>query len=190
MVGQPSAQLESSGTGNTLDKDQESAFDISEYLLLHHNYAAKPPGYTTKRKTTIAKHKYKAIKPKSDILNTTCKTIENNTLSPNLLGNDSIQNANETNIVTLLMDDIDIGEPIIEITTTEEFESSEPIPDYNSEGNNEEQFDLLNVPSVTIGNRSPMSSCGSDYGYESLDSPCSVQDLWDQSITELFPSLL
>ncbi|CAG9865165.1 unnamed protein product [Phyllotreta striolata] len=44
----------------------------------------------------------------------------------------------------------------------------------------------------SVGVPSPMSSTNeSDKGYESLDSPHSLadEDLWDQSITELFPSL-
>lgn len=192
MVGQPSAQLESNRTGDkSLKDDDESDFNISEYLLLHHNYAAKPPATEKNiqrklRPSTTLKQKYKPIRPKSDILNTE-HVIKTNSLSRPVVQSAETESCSRTTTpVTLIVGEFET-EPVIEITS----ESVIPENSINDCVVFEEQFDLLSVPAAeSVGSRSPMSSCGSDYGYESLGSPCSEQSAWDQSITELFPSLL
>lgn len=163
--------------------------DISEYLLLHHNYAAKPPSITKKSKETRIRNKYKAIRPKTNLLSTDKVTVA----SPVIITDTSeiiYGNIDEnTNVVTVLVDSIPVDEVVTEIVTTDSGsdESWLSPADVNIDNNN-----TLNVPSpTTFGNSSPISSSSSDYGYESLDSPCgSIEDIWDQSVSELFPSLL
>lgn len=111
--------------------------DISEYLLLHHNYCARKP---------TTKSKLKPIRPKPTT----------NTKKP-------------LTIHVETCDDVDI----------------DPMQVQNDE--------CLSIPTAEFKNMaSPSSNSGSDYGYESLDSPNSSTDdiYWDESVTELFPSLL
>lgn len=171
-MGQTPTQLESGGhEGLEVRGSEQSAppqdaenVDISEYLLLHHNYAAKPPS-VSKANTTSTKRKYKAIKPKRDILETAAASV--GIISPAVVD----QNAN---VITLLVDDSSVTTIAPESLTVET------------------EYNRLCVPTTqAIGSTSPMSSI-SDRGYESLDSPVSIseEDIWDASVSELFPSLM
>lgn len=144
--------------------------DISEYLLLHHNYAAKPPVDKPKK----AKYSYqrnkklKNIKPKHNKSSIEQPVID----SQNEVIFGTLDES--TNVVRILVDNN--GIPV----TEEAFQRLESEVESN-----------LIVPSPATKCLSPMSCSDSDRGYESLDSPVSLpEDVWDQSISELFPSLL
>ncbi|KAJ8930725.1 hypothetical protein NQ314_016454 [Rhamnusium bicolor] len=193
MVGPPSTKLESHGCEMLTDDKKSLENDISEYLLLHHNYAAKPPKCTKKSKSPLTKSKLKAIKPKknTNILNTSKLAIDNDTpviLTENSVVNGKIYGSYDENMncVTIIIDEngIPIDEAVTEVVTTEGSETiaaEDHVPDNT----------MLTVPSQIWGNASPMSTSSSDHGYESLDSPNSLleMDIWDQSVSELFPSL-
>jgi len=105
-----------------------------------------------------------------------------------------------TNCITIIVNDdsLHLGEAVTEITTTdeeEEDEISETCPDQtivlNGETNNVE---TLQLPCKSISEDGLSPAYSSDYGYESFDSPHSVDeieiDVWDKSVSELFPMLL
>lgn len=190
MVGQSSTKLEPSSGNEVLDDKSFLERDISEYLLLHHNYAAKPPASTKKPKetTTRRRNKYKAIRPKTNLLSTDNSALNSPVIIPDanevIYGNidDNI------NVVTVFVDSIPISEAVTEVVTTE---SGSNEINLSSPADVSIDNSTLSVPSHTIGNASPMSCSSSDYGYESLDSPNgSIEDIWDQSVSELFPSLM
>lgn len=184
MVGPSSKQLESSVCTSIKPKtDDPLERDISQFLLLHHDYAAKPQEEKPVRKPTRvnAKSKLKKIRPKV--------TKEATTLVPN---NEEVLYGTydeKTNCLTIIVNDdnLRLGEAVTEVATVPE---SEVLGQY------------LTVPGVTnLNPSSPGSnirSDSSDCGYESLDSPHSVMtestekevDIWDESVSELFPSLI
>ncbi|KAK5645493.1 hypothetical protein RI129_006793 [Pyrocoelia pectoralis] len=82
-----------------------------------------------------------------------------------------------TNCITIIMGDssLRLSEAVTEVVTT-----------VNNELNvNEDNCEMLDV-------KNQYSPYNSDGGYESLDSPHSMEepDIWDQSVSELFPTLL
>ncbi|XP_072381895.1 LOW QUALITY PROTEIN: uncharacterized protein Xbp1 [Diabrotica undecimpunctata] len=200
MVGKTSTELESSGcTTNT--KSLES--DISEYLLLHHNYAAKPPlDDTLNAKSPISRiKKLKTIKPKRKIVNTKPVIPESDVVYGTL---DEV-----SNVVTIIVDSN--GVPMTEealqrlenreeetqltvplpLATQSELVTPLPVAESKRASSSYVAESNLTVPTAMLECLSPMSCSDSDRGYESLDSPISLpEDLWDQSISELFPSLL
>lgn len=193
MVGTPPEQLESSGSG-VLGKEGTSVEqDISEYLLLHHNYAKTekkpppPPVTAPCRKARVNTKKFKLIRPKIKSTSTKSKIAVKTTkpfLQPenNNLPEDSIEflvNADGTLLNEIIVVDDNI---------TQSSDSSPLLFDPNLpiiiETNNNNS---LSVPLLS----EPSSSPRSDLGYESLDSPVSNSDLdnWDPCVSELFPSL-
>uniref|UniRef100_A0A6P7GJS1 X-box-binding protein 1 n=1 Tax=Diabrotica virgifera virgifera TaxID=50390 RepID=A0A6P7GJS1_DIAVI len=200
MVGKTSTELESSGcTTNT--KSLES--DISEYLLLHHNYAAKPPlDDTLKTKSPINRNrKLKTIKPKRKIVTTKPVVPESDVVYGTL---DEV-----SNVVTIIVDSngvpmteealqrLENREEETQLTvplppvTQGELVTPLPVAESNRSTSSSVAESHLTVPTAMLECLSPMSCSDSDRGYESLDSPISLpEDLWDQSISELFPSLL
>ncbi|CAG9831144.1 unnamed protein product [Diabrotica balteata] len=200
MVGKTSTELESSGCA-TNTKSLES--DISEYLLLHHNYAAKPPlDDTLNAKSPISRiRKLKTIKPKRKIVNTKPVIPESDVVYGTL---DEV-----SNVVTIIVDSN--GVPMTEealqrlenreeetqltvplpLATQSELVTSLPVAESKRASSSYVAESNLTVPTAMLECLSPMSCSDSDRGYESLDSPISLpEDLWDQSISELFPSLL
>ncbi|KAG5886540.1 hypothetical protein JTB14_002037 [Gonioctena quinquepunctata] len=187
VVGQTPTQLEPSGCDMlTSKKSLES--DISKYLLLHHNYAAKPPESTKKSKTHSTRNRFKAIRPKSKILEVSNSIAETKNENLTVVAEGSVlvgENEEifygtldeDTNIVTIYVDSDNVPtETVAEIVAMETDETS-----------NE---NTLTIPQQSTECPSPLSCSGSDKGYESLDSPSSIQDdVWDQSFSELFPSL-
>lgn len=179
VVGTPSKQLESSRTKVLDNKSLEQ--DISEYLLLHHNYAKMPPKESKirLRKTPGSIRKLKNICPKVETkVKSTVKP--NNLFENHVKLQESNQNKEATygNAITILVDQdsTPLNEVIIDNST---LNTNIPLViDTNSS---------LTVPKLDSGNLSPKS----DLGYESLDSPVSNSDIdqWAQSVTELFPSL-
>lgn len=199
VVGPTSEKLESSGC-TVLSSDQKSLEnDISEYLLLHHNYAAKPPSDCTKKSKTLGtKNKFKRIRPKvnSTILDTNKLAVDVKTPmiiaeNSNLINQEIVYGTfnEDTNCVMIFVDDngVPISEAVTEIVTGESNESMALDENDITVDNT-----MLTIPTQVLGNVSPRSSSGSDYGYESLDSPNSLpeMDIWDQSVSELFPSLI
>lgn len=157
VVGQAPEIVESDRRPVLDDKRKTLENDISEYLLLHHNYAAKPP----KQTRTPGRRKLKAIRPKVD------KLAELNT--PVI---------------------IDEGSSDVLYTFGSDPQSVTIVVD-STEENAALADSFLAVPSTVSGDASPRSISSSDNGYESLDSPQSVPelDIWDQSMSELFPNL-
>jgi len=176
VVGPAPKQLESSGSIGIV-KTEEAA-DLSEFLLLHHDYVSKT-GPTQKPRTAkrTAGRKYKRIKPKVEESSLEVKTEPADTASSEMLYGTYDET---TNCITIFVDDDDddnvqLEEATMEIATTQQNVSN----DHN----------YLKVPQA---DEAGFKSSSSDCGYESLGSPnslCDV-DLWDQSVSELFPSLL
>lgn len=177
MVGQTSEQLESDGSNGLNDRKLRE--EIAPYLLLHHNYAAKPIDVIVKNKlpnkghrkskTNVKtnKRKLKEIRPKTEI---NCEEIV-------LTDNDIDMDLDGDNFITIIVQD----------DLTDETDINEIVIEDNSDTVNE---NLLNVPSPKY-----CSSISSDGGYESYDSPLSLNDndssdIWDPCVGELFPSLI
>lgn len=193
MVGTSPKQLESSVCKRLTEQEQLDPLkeDISQYLLLHHDYAAKPE---SEPKCTRSNKKLKTIKPKAhrkenltDVIIPAVQTEEQQQNQEVLYGTYDAA----TNSITILVngEPTPLTEPITEVITT--------IPETTAS-----QF--LTVPDSTtiVDPVSPASESGirsdsSDCGYESYDSPRSAGEtdveMWDESISqlsELFPSLI
>ncbi|XP_018562260.1 LOW QUALITY PROTEIN: uncharacterized protein LOC108904264 [Anoplophora glabripennis] len=192
VVGTASTELESDG-GDVLNDNRKSLEkDISEYLLLHHNYAAKPPTQNA-RKPKTNRRKLKAIRPKvnTNVLDRNRLAVDLNT--PVIIAENDVSSSDilygtyseDSNSVTIIVDGngIPISEAVTEIVSKDNQDASDDT--VAAVDNN-----FLSVPTI-LGNVSPRSTSSSDNGYESLDSPQSLSDLdiWDQSVSELFPSL-
>ncbi|XP_044265648.1 LOW QUALITY PROTEIN: uncharacterized protein LOC123011972 [Tribolium madens] len=148
VVGAPPEQLESDGS-EVLNENQDPLIkDISQYLLLHHNYSARPP---TEENQKAPRH------------TSTTRVKKLDKLAPDVVYGTYDES---TNCITIIVDDegVGCGSPL---TSTEDEEH-------------------LTVE-TSVGGVSPRSSSSSDCGYESLGSP---ESLWDDSVSELFPSLL
>jgi len=182
MVGPTSKQLESS-RGEGLEEPKEitaAEQDISEYLLLHHNYAKVRPREITPAKTSHpstarkSNHKCKPKSKKSTPPAVIVQPVPDLSLQLETSQNDVMYGTfdEKTNTITILVDNVPMNEVVLENTET-------PALDPSS---------CLTAPeSSSEGGLSPRS----DLGYESLDSPAHVSDFdsWDSSVTELFPSL-
>lgn len=173
MVGTASEVLEPGRSKKLEDSKSKSTLerDISEYLLLHHNYAKSRPTGKSKStsrctKSTPSIRKLKTIRPKHR------KIVQMPVESEVLYG--TLQP------VTILINEDSI--PLNEVVIGDDFAVL-------SQGNTpQNESTLLTVPRHDQGDLSPKS----DLGYESIDSPqsCSDVDQWDQSVSELFPSLI
>nr|XP_973680.3 PREDICTED: LOW QUALITY PROTEIN: uncharacterized protein LOC662495 [Tribolium castaneum] len=153
VVGPAPEQLEPDGSEVLSEKQDPLIKDISQYLLLHHNYSARPP----------PEDEVKARRT-----STTRAQQRNKLASDYVLGTYD----ESTNCITIIVD--------------EDMETS-TIEEGVSPGDDES---LLRVE-TSLECTSPRSSSSSDCGYESLGSPESQnEDLWDDSVSELFPSLL
>lgn len=176
VVGSTPEKLES-GVRDSVTQQQSDPLkeDISQYLLLHHDYAAKPET-EPKRVRRLPSKKLKTLRPK------TKQTPENQ--EEVLYGTYD----EATNSITILVngEPTPLTEPITEVVTT--------IPEATPS-------QLLTVPDVTAlrNPSSPISvrSDSSDCGYESYDSPHSSgetdAEMWDErmsELSELFPSLI
>lgn len=195
MVGQTSEQLEPNGRAGIKEQPEVAA---SPYLLLHHDYFAKPKKtckisaqenaptkYSSKRKSTNAcsksqkvsttKTKLKKIKPKT-----------NNVASENMNNPDVVYGTydEKNNCITIIVDDtyLNLSEASTDVVTTTDLNEDEVGIENN----------CLFIPSPQLSSASTEEI--SDSGYESHDSPRSFNenelDMWDQSLSELFPSLL
>ncbi|XP_050310869.1 LOW QUALITY PROTEIN: uncharacterized protein LOC126746601 [Anthonomus grandis grandis] len=172
MVGPPPEHLEPSrGTGD----DVTLKSDISEYLLLHHNYAKAP------RKTKDDHHqqqpsprvkKLKTIRPK---LTTEPPQKVTREETPREVVYGTFDE--NTNTITILVDEVPLNEVIVGGVDKTPLNVLETL-----------SVDTNTPPTTTSSECS--SSPRSDLGYESLDSPLSDLDTtWEQSVSELFPSL-
>lgn len=192
VVGEAPEELESGGCEVLDDNRKSLEKDISEYLLLHHNYAAKPPTQNVRKSKTTNRRKLKAIRPKvaTNVSNTNKLAIDLNT--PIIIAEHDINSSDilygtydDSNGVTIIVDnnDIPVSEAVTEIVSKDSQSCSD---DAIAAVDNS----LLSVPTI-LGNLSPRSTSSSDNGYESVGSPQSLSDLdiWDQSVSELFPSL-
>lgn len=170
--------------------------------------------FRTNSNKLSTKAKLKNIKPKlsqkpssSIIVNENIPKKTNEALESSEYVYGTYDEANNCITIIVNEDDIRLEEAITEVTTTSDLssdcsitsesplESQEEILKGDSAIlNNDNNF--LNVPMITSVS-SPSNSFrsdSSDCGYESLSSPLSLEpndlDIWDQSISELFPSLL
>lgn len=169
MVGTTPEQLESSGSESV--DDTKIREEIAPYLLLHHNYAAKPidePVIKKHRKLNSNRRKFKEIRP---------KLRSNPKLSPKLLIPPEANFDEDSNSYIIIVQDdlsnMDTNEIVIDASC-----------------HNVENENLLSVPSPKY-----CPSINSDCGYESIDSPLSLNDpdsddIWDPTVGELFPSLM
>lgn len=183
VVGPTSEKLESGVCKSIEPQPQRDALeeDISQYLLLHHDYAAKPESEPKR----MRRRKLKELRPKAqetaqNVVIPSVQTVENQEV---LYGTYD----EATNCITILVngEPTPLTEQITEVVTT--------IPETTSR-------QLLSVPDVnTFKNPSSpsVSSDSSDCGYESYDSPHSAGEadveMWDDRISELselFPSLI
>lgn len=186
MVGTSSEGLEPSGCESVTNTDNP----IYRDFLLHHNYCAKPK---TKSKLkskhlSVKTKKYKKIVPKTQKLEDLIRPL-------NL--EEEINPAANSELIYGTVDDSNCVTIIINENTTSDMLTHENVNDLTNKSNvcnsiNELDTSGLLVPNVDKNGLSPRSVSGSDYGYESLDSPVSLDndDIWDQSVSELFPSLL
>lgn len=178
----------------TCRSDRDLKFDLSEYLLLYHNYAAPPKTKQSKTPTRI--RKLKSIKPRNIVI----IPAETETVLP-----PPPPQPNETEMIKLgtLEEVSNVIAPveietvlptppneteIVKLGTLEEVSNVTIIVD--SDGRPITTESLLTEGSLNV--QSPTSfSNDSDAGYESIDSPPTIynEDLWDQSISELFPTL-
>ncbi|KAK9886130.1 hypothetical protein WA026_014916 [Henosepilachna vigintioctopunctata] len=215
MVGKPSEKLEScGGVMLGVEKAKSLENDISQYLLLHHNYTK--PGPEPKK---IAPKSRMHNKKESKALRTTSKLKKIVPKGPLKTGAICLQRESIPSIVKC--------EPVVECSPVINLDASHESADviygtYDEATNcvtiviNEdgtcvtEADEIVLTPENTLttnvqndkflcvspskevnGGASPISTSGSDCGYESLDSPLSLDDeIWDQSVSELFPSLL
>ncbi|KAJ8940502.1 hypothetical protein NQ318_004441 [Aromia moschata] len=184
VVGTTSKELESDGCEVLKDNKNSLETDISEYLLLHHNYAAKPPSNNSKNiKKSCTRQRMKAIRPK---LNKSVSRIRKLAVDHNMpiitVENDVPENIildDSMNCVTFVLDHngVPVRDAVTEVSVESDDDSSRT---------------TLAVPSSLVGSASPASTSSSDFGYESLDSPnsSSEMDLWEPDVSELFPSLM
>lgn len=155
-MGQASEELESCGS----QVKESTVEEISKYLLLHHNYSARPQDEPTPKKRKSSTNKYKKIVPKEvheeapaniitiDPANVTAATLTDN--------NEVVYYTYDENTNSLVLYTTEDAE--VEVVTSEcgDFDSS-----------------------------------SSESGYESHGSPHNSEDddIWDKSISELFPTL-
>lgn len=210
MVGQAPELLEPRGR-DSINKDKLET-EISKFLRLHHDYSAKPldtvkaPKKTVKtnRNSTFfsnipnkshTKTKLKTLRPKM-------KKEVPKSIAPKPVIHSSEIVADEVvygtydeanNCITIIVnnDELNLDNSVAEVITIsddDEIVSTEQLAPVKVEpiDNN-----YLSVPSITSPSYN-LGSDGSDYGYESASPRSSINDmdLWDQSISELFPSLV
>lgn len=210
MVGSPSKNLESSRTDSLTPNKEDLEQEISHYLLLHHDYSAKQ---NTQKPITKHRTSQNTKKSKNDKKSTNLRTKtklkpimpkvtskERNLETFSIDSNDSVENADvlygtldeSTNCITIYVDDdsLYLSEAVTEVAT------SEDTNDIVSTEENDLKMQTLEFPALNKENMSGLSPAHStsDCGYESLGSPHSTigseADLWDQSVSELFPMLL
>ena len=164
MVGKTPEQLESGGsevlTEETKQKKLEE--DISQYLLLHHNYAAKPEPQMHTKLQPKRKHMPKAVYKKTKVKPIMPKVAE--------VIYTPLEQTPSNMIIVIDEPDVEISDVVTEVPYAPT---------------------LLNVqPENHLSCYSPTPS--SDCGYESLGSPHSFTDdeIWNNSVSELFPALV
>ena len=185
MVGTSPKQLESDGSDLLIKENQDPLIkDISQYLLLHHNYSAKPLDRKCKssRARTSTKcnsrQKPKNILPKAEDNSNKLASFVDLAVSELQGQSDVVYGTfdENTNCITIIVEDESCLEEVVDEEILVE-------------------SDHLAVPSRTtsVGSASPISSSSSDCGYESIGSPDSLSetnDIWDDRVSELFPTLI
>lgn len=183
VVGAPPKGLESDGSDVLKTPEDPLVKDISEYLLLHHNYSAKPSEENKNKTTNRTSQKNQRSKRRKVLPKLNSTTVQNELVSSTT---NSLEKQPEvlygtydekTNCITIIVDD------------------DESLSNFSNTGDVIlDDSNCLTVPKsdVSAGNASPLSCSGSDYGYESIGSPGSLggNDIWDDSVSELFPSLM
>lgn len=135
------------------------------------------------------------------LVGTTTKQLES-TKNKNINLNSTKRHFNENAPCSPLMVDLDeaesetlygtYDEKTNSITIVLPEEEDEPISTWNEP--NTPDFLKYELLSPIQSSKSPIPSCFSDGGYESIGSPCSeiknYDELWNSSFSELFPSLV
>lgn len=198
MVGPPPENLEPGLCERLSPKPDQLEEDISQYLLLHHDYAAKAPSEAptprktshTRNRTQKIRSKLKKIRPKVASQVSTVVPLQDTSNQEVLYG----MYDDKTQCITIIVNDD--NSPLNEVITEVHPTSDISVVDPTSEVMDVSEF--LTIPSSECV-KSPVSpsirSDASDCGYESLDSPNSYArevdvDIWDESVSELFPSLI
>lgn len=154
---------QTSNPSETDGNEMLSEKDVSQYLSLH-SYSAKPPE-SPRHSTKLKSPK----KPKEILPKITTEEINNNELASYVTSDVVYGTYDEkTNLITIIVDDDNCFSEIVDNEVIIEDQES------------------LCVPKTESGNTSPCS----DYGYESYGSPGETSDVWDTSVSELFPNLL
>ncbi|KAI4462151.1 x-box binding protein 1 [Holotrichia oblita] len=191
MVGPTSELVESDRCDSLSEESDQLQSEISQYLLLHHDYFAKrdntktilkskrrsQPTKCNKSKDKLStKMKFKEILPKVEekvIVNVKPEIIVDHCESDLVYGT---YDENTSCIVILNNDNLRLEEAVTEVTTTENVPGS-PL-----------SVNSLQTPSSDYS-RDSLSPAPSS-GYESIGSPSSEMDIWDECVSELFPSLV
>jgi len=231
VVGSPSEDLESSRC-DSVKSENGLEDEISPFLLLHHDYSAKPesqaqtlkinskitPKNRNKalsvsrdarrnlKKPSTHKHlntktKLKPIMPKTAQKECNLETLYVNTVPDISMDSSDVLYGTldeSTNCITIIVNDenLSLSEAVTEVTTTDEVvEVDDTLSDPTVLLTESSNVQTLQLPSISenLEGLSPAYS-SSDCGYESFDSPLSVVndtdlDMWDQSVSELFPML-
>lgn len=196
-MGTASEELESNGCDLSLTNDSNintEQEDALQCVLLHHNYSAKetttakPPG---KKSGNYCKNKkskkLKEIRP---------KPLESTILTDHLNDTDCITIIVDENGVCLNDDDNRLSPPIALNTIPVQDDDHLIVPSVAADISDSSCLSSplsLSLSEHSFGSSSPLSSGCSDVGYESLGSPNSlveIDQLWDDSVSELFPSLM
>lgn len=157
--------------------------------LTYHDYDIKPdlstlppqppakPAPHKKPKSSNTKTSYVPILPKSEAGSNGSESIVSNSSSEDYLYGKLDESADCIIIICNEDGDLEIGEAVTEVVTSEETVCDES---------------LLSVPEDhrMLSPRSSVSDCG----YESLESPAPMEDIdvdtWNESVSQLFPSLV
>lgn len=159
---------QTSNPSETDENEMLSEKDVSQYLSLH-SYSAKPP-MSPRPSTKVKSPK----KPKEILPKTIPDKMNDNELASYVtipdFENDVVYGTYDenTNLITIIVEDEDCISEIVD---------NEVVIEENNG---------LCVPKIEIGSTSPCS----DYGYESYGSPGENIDVWDTSVSELFPNLI
>jgi len=165
----------------------------TEIIKVYKNNSQKTKKQNTKLNT---KTKLKRIMPKSTQSDCNLETLYINSLDSS---SDVLYGTldESTNCITIIVNDesLNLGEAVTEITTSDDDEISESYHDQTTELIEESNnMQTLLLPSKNKDEDGLSPAYSSDCGYESHDSPHSVDDMeidmWDKSVSELFPMLM
>ncbi|XP_018336858.2 uncharacterized protein LOC108745220 isoform X1 [Agrilus planipennis] len=212
VVGSTSENVESSGCESVVVSDKKLEDEIAPFLLLHHNYSAKPDTEPLKKiqnqklkesysrrlyqrkkdkKEIDKKSKFKVIQPK--IVSDSQKSLDSKLKEPEEVYGSLEGNSDS---IMIVMENKKLNEAVSELVSSDtEISSNEDLNSVSDAFELTNRMSLLEVPDNNKSKyvHSPSSNL-SDYGYESSASPQSFEEndfsSWDNSVSELFPTLM